>query len=56
MPFYKDKSKKNKKTFPAVAGQEGPVRVKMPRGREVIGIITQSGRDESEPHDLVGKW
>ena len=37
---FKDKSKKNKhKTF--VPGQEGPVRVKMPKGREVIGIITQ---------------
>lgn len=25
--------------------------------REVeIGIITQSGKDESEPHDLMGKW
>jgi translation initiation factor 1A len=37
---FKDKSKKNKvKTF--VPGQEGPVRVKLPKGREVIGIIAQ---------------
>jgi len=37
---FKDKSKKNKiKTF--IPGQEGPVRVKLPQGREVIGIITQ---------------
>lgn len=37
---FKDKSKKNKvKTF--IPGQEGPVRVKLPRGREVIGIISQ---------------
>ena len=37
---FKDKSKKNKeKVF--VPGQEGPVRVKLPRGREVIGIISQ---------------
>lgn len=42
MPFskFKDKSKKNK-GFEAVAGYEGPVRVNLPRGREVIGIITQ---------------
>lgn len=41
---YKDKSKKNsapqKGSF-AVGAPVGPVRVKMPRGREVIGIITQ---------------
>lgn len=37
---FKDKSKKNKaKTF--IPGQEGPVRVKLPQGREIIGIITQ---------------
>ena len=37
---FKDKTKKNKqKVF--VPGQEGLVRVKLPRGREVIGIITQ---------------
>jgi len=37
---FKDKSKKNKaKVF--IPGQEGPVRVKLPRGREVIGIIAQ---------------
>jgi len=34
---FKNKNKKNKPT-PIV---EGPVRVKLPRGREVIGIITQ---------------
>ena len=38
MPFYKDKNKKNN---PKVAVPEGPVRVKLPRGKEVIGIITQ---------------
>ena len=37
---FKDKTKKNKpRVF--VPGQEGPVRVKLPYGREVIGIITQ---------------
>lgn len=37
---FKDKSKKNSpKTF--VPGQEGPVRIRMPRGREVIGVISQ---------------
>jgi len=42
MPFYKNKAKKNKqKTFGTTEGLEGPIRVKMPRGREVIGIITQ---------------
>ncbi len=40
MPQFKDKSKKNKaKGF--APGWEGPVRVKMPREGEVIGIITQ---------------
>ena len=37
---FKDKTKKNKpKVF--IEGYEGPVRVKLPKGREVIGIITQ---------------
>ena len=37
---FKDKSKKNKaKTF--VPGFEGPVRVKLPNEKEVIGIIAQ---------------
>jgi len=36
---FKDKSRKNS---PKVFNSEnGPVRVKLPRGREVIGIITQ---------------
>jgi|TARA_B100001971_G_scaffold196953_1_gene205219 translation initiation factor 1A len=37
---YKDKSKKNS---PRVfeTGREGPVRVKLPQGREIIGVITQ---------------
>ena len=36
---FKDKNKKNN---PKPAGvPEGPVRVKMPRGNEVIGILTQ---------------
>ena len=37
---FKDKTKKNK-TRIFTPGQEGPIRVKLPRGREVIGIITQ---------------
>jgi translation initiation factor 1A len=37
---FKDKSKKNKeKTF--IPGREGPVRVKLPNDKEVIGIIAQ---------------
>ncbi|MBS3086980.1 translation initiation factor eIF-1A [Candidatus Pacearchaeota archaeon] len=37
---FKDKSKPNKeKVF--VAGEEKVVRIKLPRGREVIGIIAQ---------------
>ena len=36
---FKNKAKKNKEFVPGVP--TGPVRVKMPRGREVIGIITQ---------------
>jgi translation initiation factor 1A len=36
---FKDKSKKNSPSATFVPGQEGPVRVKLPRGREVIGII-----------------
>ena len=37
---FKDKTKKNKaKVF--VPGHEGPVRVKLPNDKEVIGIITQ---------------
>ena len=40
MPFYKDKSKKNKpRKGPFVP--QGPVRVRLPRGRQVIGIIAQ---------------
>ena len=39
---FKDKSKKNKgKEIAPVFGAEGPVRVKLPHGREVIGVITQ---------------
>ena len=37
---FKNKAKKNKEFIPG-ALPTGPVRVKMPRGREVIGIITQ---------------
>ena len=37
---FKNKAKKNKAFVPG-SGPIGPVRVKMPRGREVIGIITQ---------------
>lgn len=41
---FKDKSKKNnapeKPAFPE-GGDTGPVRVRLPQGREVIGIITQ---------------
>lgn len=37
---FKDKSKPNKERV-FVPGQDGPVRVKLPHGREVIGIIAQ---------------
>ncbi len=37
---FKDKSRKNK-VRTTVEGHVGPVRVKLPRGKEVIGIITQ---------------
>ncbi len=40
MPKFKDKSKKNK-SREFISGQEGPVRVKIPKDNEVIGIITQ---------------
>jgi len=36
---FKNKAKKNKPFTPGIP--TGPIRVKMPRGREVIGIITQ---------------
>ena len=36
---FKNKAKKNKDSFTPEG--EGPVRVKLPRGREAIGIITQ---------------
>lgn len=35
---FKDKTKKNS---PASARPEGPVRIRMPRNHEIIGIITQ---------------
>lgn len=40
---FKDKSQKNNKPdfVPSAEGSEGPVRVKLPQGREVIGIISQ---------------
>jgi len=38
---FKDKSKKNKGYKGFVPQVQGPVRVKLPRGREIIGIITQ---------------
>ena len=38
---FKDKSKKNKKFTPGQPTYQGPIRVKLPRGREVIGIIAQ---------------
>jgi translation initiation factor 1A len=40
---FKDKSKKNNAPARPHNGEggEGPVRVKLPQGREVIGIITQ---------------
>lgn len=37
---FKDKTKKNKERV-FVPGQEGPVRVKLPKGREVIGVLAQ---------------
>jgi translation initiation factor 1A len=41
MPQFKNKSKKNKLPVKGAGVPEGPVRVKMPRGKEVIGIISQ---------------
>ena len=35
---FKDKTKKNS---PVTQNQEGPVRIKLPQGREVIGVIVQ---------------
>lgn len=37
---FKDKSKKNSFVV-STPNQEGPIRIKLPQGREVIGIITQ---------------
>lgn len=37
---FKDKSKKNQ-AVSNIPNREGPVRVKLPQGREVIGIISQ---------------
>ena len=39
MQKFKDKNKKNNPAPPP--GTVGPVRVKMPRGKEVIGILSQ---------------
>lgn len=41
MVQFKDKSKKNKKDAFVPPTQEGPVRVKLPREGQHIGIITQ---------------
>jgi len=38
---FKNKNKKNSAGNAPPEGTDGPVRVKKPRGREVIGIITQ---------------
>ncbi|MCH7850660.1 MAG: translation initiation factor eIF-1A [Nanoarchaeota archaeon] len=38
---FKDKSKKNKALLVNTQSNDGPVRVKLPVGREVIGVITQ---------------
>ncbi len=39
---FKDKNKKNNPTYPSqTEGTEGPMRVKLPRGREVLGILDQ---------------
>ncbi len=38
---FKDKSKKNKPKFKRSGEQEGPVRVKLPKGKEVLGILDQ---------------
>ena len=42
MPFnkFKDKSKKNKPRA-GIPAQEGPVRVRLPRDKEVLGILDQ---------------
>jgi len=39
MPFYKNKAKKNKANKGAPS--EGPVRVKLPKGKEVLGVVEQ---------------
>jgi len=36
---FKNKNKKNKAPTPYVA--EGPIRVKLPRGKEIMGVIEQ---------------
>lgn len=44
MPFskFKDKSRKNKPSRPRnQQEQEGPIRVRLPRGKEVLGILDQ---------------
>ena len=42
MPKFKDKSKKKKgRTFQTSEGTEGPIRVKLPREGQVLGIIDQ---------------
>jgi len=38
---FKDKSKKNSPKDAPIPGSEGPVRVKLPNEKEVIGIIAQ---------------
>tara|TARA_Y100000310_G_C20699549_1_gene828437 strand:- start:467 stop:826 length:360 start_codon:yes stop_codon:yes gene_type:complete len=38
---FKDKTKKNSANFSINRPQEGPVRVKLPREKEIIGVITK---------------
>ncbi len=41
MPAFKDKSRANSPKVHTPFNPDAPVRVKIPRGREVIGMITQ---------------
>jgi translation initiation factor 1A len=43
MAFYKDKSRANSanRNIPAEFSQDAPIRIRIPRGKEIIGVITQ---------------
>jgi len=53
MAYFKDKSKKNKGRTKT---QEGPIRVKLPKGKEVLGIVEQRyGGGKMQVRCLDGK-